>query len=35
MNFEPARTFAFFLRFGKPSTGRKQHMTCLDSSEQF
>jgi hypothetical protein len=35
MNSEPARIFAFFPRFGKPSSGREQHMTCLDSLDQF
>jgi len=35
MNSEPARIFAFFPRFGKPSSGRQQHMICLDSSDQF
>src|SRR5262245_16041942 len=35
MDSEPARIFAFFPRFGKPSSGRQQHMTCLDSSDQF
>jgi hypothetical protein len=25
MNSEPARIFAFFPRFGKPSSGREQH----------
>jgi len=35
MNSEPARIFAFFPRFGKPSSGREQHMTCLDSSDRF
>jgi len=28
MNSEPARIFAFFPRFGKPSSGREKHMTC-------
>jgi len=35
LNSEPARIFAFFPRFGKPSSGREQHMTCLDSSDRF
>jgi hypothetical protein len=26
MNSEPARIFAFFPRFGKPSSGREQHV---------
>jgi hypothetical protein len=35
MNSESARIFAFLSRFGKPSSDREQHMTCLDSSDQF
>jgi hypothetical protein len=35
MKSEPARIFAFFPRLGKPSSGRKQHMICLDCSDQF
>jgi hypothetical protein len=35
MSSEPARIFAFLPRFGKPSSGREQHMTCLDSSDQL
>jgi hypothetical protein len=35
MKSEPARIFAFFPRFGKPSSGREQHVTCLDSSDRF
>jgi hypothetical protein len=35
MNSEPAPIFSFFPRFGKPSSGREQQMTCLDSSDQF
>jgi hypothetical protein len=35
MNSEPARIFAFFPRFDNPSGGREQHMTGLDSSDQF
>jgi hypothetical protein len=35
MNSESPQIFAFFLRFGKPRRGREQHMTRLDSSEQF
>src|SRR5262249_10554238 len=29
MNSEPARIFALLSRFRKPSSGRKQHMTCI------
>jgi hypothetical protein len=35
MNSESARIFALFPCFDKPSSGREQHMTCLDSSDQF
>jgi hypothetical protein len=35
MDSDPARIFAFFPHFGKPSSGREQHVTCLDSSDQF
>ncbi len=35
MNSESAQILPFFPRFGKPSSGREQHMTCLDASDQF
>jgi hypothetical protein len=35
MNSQPTRPCSFFLRPGKPSTGCEQHMSCLDSSDQF
>jgi hypothetical protein len=35
MNSEWARILALFLRFGKPSSGREQHMICLDSQDQI
>jgi hypothetical protein len=34
MNSEPTRIFAFLPRFDKPSSGRDQHMTCLDFLSQ-
>ncbi len=35
MNSRPTRLCSFSPCLGKPSSGREQHMSCLDSSDQF